>query len=250
MKMIVVITGAGWDPVTEAFTRREGFNIPARTPELFWSVSYDATVISRQAAQFKMLGAQRIFVGMGKPGCSPAITEDHDKKVYNVKLPNYGKSPWTQAQVDYIKQINCSPILIPDSHAKGENCWSTLLRMAPTLLEEPWDRIIISAGDYVFRTAFLQNIVETSTWPLQFWFFTKHSMELLTRDAFLAYTTFLRELPNHRQSTVWSQRANSGLTQTVWGTRKEVFGKMAEDWTEVDPHSWGMTLALVKGDPI
>ena len=248
--MIAVITGAGWDAVTEAFTRRKGFNIPARTPEMFWPVSYDATVLSRHAAQFKLLGAKKVFVGTGCPGCSPVVTEDNQKEVYNVQLPDYGKSPWTQAQVDYIKHIGCEPILMPDPHAKGENCWSTLLRMTPTLLEESWDRIIISAGDYVFRTEFLQNIVETSTWPLQFWFFIKHSMELLTRDAFLTYTTFLRELSSHSQGNVWLQRANSGLPQTVWGTREEVFGKMAVDWTEVDPHSWGMTLALVKGDPI
>ena len=249
MNTIAVITGAGWDPVTEAYTRRKGFDIPARTPEMFWPLGNGTTVLSRQATQFRLLGAGKVFVGTGQPGCSPLVTESHDKEVYNVQLPDYGESPWTQAQVDYIKQIRCEPILMPDPHAKNENCWSTLLRMTPTLLEEYWDRVIISAGDYIFRTEFLQSIAAT-TWPLQFWFFTKHSMEFLTRDAFLTYTTFLRELPNHQQSTVWLQRANSGIPQAVWGTREEVFGKMAEDWTEVDCHSWGLTLSLVEKDPV
>jgi len=249
MKLITVITGAGWDPVTEAHTRAKGYDVPERVPEMFWQFDSGVTVLERQARQFRSLGAEQVFVGTGKPGCSPVVTEDNNREVYGVELPNYGASPWTQGQVDYITGLDCVPLLMPDPHAKGENCWTTLLRMAPVILDESWDRVVISAGDYIFRSTFLKGVLDTE-WPEQFWFFTKHSMELLTRDAFVAYTDYLRGLSNKSQAAVWLHRADNGLPQFVWGTREKVFGEMAKHWTEVDPHSWGLTLELARQDPV
>ena len=248
MKTIIAITGAGWDPVTEARARARGFPIPERTPEMFWSLGTDRTVVSRQMAQFRKLGAEQIFVGMGKPGCSPATVEDHDKKVYGVEISNYGQSPWTKAQVAYITRWGGKPILMPDPHAKGKTCWSTLLKMTPAILAEDWDRIVISAGDYIFRTTFLHSLLEDAKWPSQFWFWTKHSMEFLDREGFMKFTNLLQAAPDWRQSRVWLRRKEWGFPQTVWGERKDVFGWMMRAWIEVDHHAWAAALKLADED--
>lgn len=249
MKTAVAITGAGWDPVTEAKTRERGFFIPERTPELFWPLGDTGhTVLSRLVAQFRKLGVEQFFVGMGEPGCSPVVTEDHNKEIYGVEIANYGQSPWTDSQVAYVIEQECMPILMPDPHAKGENCWSTLLRMAPVLLAEDWDRIVISAGDYVFRAGFLQHLLESAGWPSQFWFWVKHSIEFLDRAGFVTFTDFLRGLPDRRQSRVWLKRETSGLSQTVWGEREDVLAWMIKDWIEVGSHAWGAALELAAED--
>lgn len=250
MKTVVAITGAGWDPVTETRTRERGFGIPERTPEMFWRFSLTHTVLSRLIAQFEQLGASLVFVGMGEPGCSATVTEDHDAKAYGVAVAGYGQSPWTDEQVGYITAQGAVPILMPDPHAKGKSCWTTLLRMAPVILAADWDHIVISAGDYIFRTEFLQHLLEKAKWPSQFWFWTKHSMEFLDRRGFVKFLDFLRSLPDLRQSRVWLRRRETGFPQTVWGKREDVFGRMAEDWMEVDPHCWEKTLVLVKEDPV
>jgi len=247
MKTIVAITGAGWDPVTEVRTRQRGFDIPERAPEMFWDVGGGHTVISRLICQFRGLGAETIFVGMGKPGCSPILVEDKDKRVYGAVVPNYGRSPWTEEQVEYVTDHGAIPVLMPNPSGQGETCWSTLLRMRPIILDEQWDRVVVCAGDYIFRTDFLRRLYREATWPSQFWFWTKHSMEFLDRPGFIMFTDFL--VGGQRQSRVWLKRKESGLPQTVWGKREHVFTWMKKDWMEVGPHVWGAALKLAKEDP-
>lgn len=255
MSITVVITGAGWDPVEEVRTRARGFDIPERTPEMFWPVGDGATVLSRQVAQFTRLGAKLVFVGTGEPGCSPALTEDHDKKVYGAEVPNYGRSPWTEAQLSYICWLGAIPILMPDPHGRRKNCWTTLLRMEKAILAADWDRIVISAGDYVFRTSFLESLVENAKWPSQFWFWAQHSTEFLDRKGFVRFTEYLKNVHTLTQSRVWLERNHQccgahGIPQSVWGTRKDVFDWMMKDWMEVSYHSWKAILELAKENPV
>ena len=250
MKTVVAITGAGWDPVEEVRTRKKGYPIPERTPEMFWQLAPDHTVLSRQMAQwYKKMGVDKVFVGMGNPGCDPTVVEYHDAEVYGVGVSDYGKSPWTDEQVTYVIEQGGFPLLMPDPHAKGQSCWTTLLKMAPAILAEDCDRIVITAGDYVFRTGFLQYLLDWTAWPSQFWFWTKHSIEFLTRGAFMKFLSFLRSLPNQDQSLVWARRGTCAPSK-VWGERKDVFDWMMEDWIEVSHHSWKNILALAEEDPV
>lgn len=248
MSMAVAITGAGWDPVEEARARDRGFDIPVRTPELFWPLGGGHTTLSRMMAQFGLLGADQFFVGMGEPGATSELVEDDQRKVYGAVVPGYGQSVWTDEQVAYVKELGATPMLMPDP--QRERCWGTLLRMAPAMSVRRWERLIVTSGDYVFRTAFLQQLVREADWPSQFWFWAKHSIEFLDRDGFRELLRYAGSLDPLTQGSFWQRRYELNILDSVWGTRVDVFDWMLKDWIEISYHVYQAILDLVAEDPV
>jgi len=250
--VIVAIMGAGWDPVEEARARDRGFDIPVRTPELFWPLGGGHTTLSRMMAQFRLLGVDQFFVGMGEPGATSELVEDDQRKVYGAVVPGYGQSVWTDEQVAYVKELGATPMLMPDP--QREQCWGTLLRMAPAMSVRHWRRLIVTSGDYVFRMAFLQHLVSTASWPSQFWFWAKHSIVFLDRPGFEVFWHFCDSLlPNASQGNFWLHRhilREQGVPHFVWGERRNVFDWMLKDWIEISHHVYQAILDLVAEDPV
>lgn len=258
---IAIITGAGWKPFNEACSKDPDI-VPHRTPELLWPLGDGHTVLSRLAAQFRAIGIQRIWAGVGEPGHSPTrAVEDRQGQAWGFdRLEGYGEPVWTRERISYVESIGVGGFTVRDPHAVGKTCWNTLAEILDYLSEHSWQRLLICAGDYIFKTAYLYRLIREAVYPSQVWLWPKHSVEFLDYQGTEALLGFLSELGTSHQGKVYLSRdqlAQRGVKiidfpcppKSQPEARRQAFRELRQGWFEIGVYVRKMR-EFVAPDPI
>ena len=252
---IAIITGAGWKPFNETNTSDPDI-VPHRVPDLLWPLGDGHTVLSRLAAQFHGVKIKQVIAGVGAPGSSPKAVEDYQQGIWNTDyLEGYKKPVWTQERIDYIESLKVQPALMDDPHARGKTCWTTLIPILEALLKQDgWERLVVCAGDYIFKTAYLHKLIGDAVYSSQVWLWPKHSVEFLNRRGAQIFLAYLAEIDTHDQSKVYQQRnllhrQGVVIVESQPKNRDIAWKELSRYWCEVGTRVRAMH-QFVASDPI
>lgn len=125
---------------------------------------HGGTIVARLATQLRGVGFKPYIV-VGKPGCMFPWHSRVYSEVYGFERDPAidATSPWTQERVDYVAQFG-EVILAPNPDGKA---FTDSACLALEKIGYDWDRLIMSCGDHIYATGFLEDVVERVEWPCQ-----------------------------------------------------------------------------------
>ena len=252
-KTLVAIIGAGWKPCDVA--NAAGNVIPSRTPTLLCPITEDESenVLSRCVKQYQSLGIDSFVAGIGAPGCPTGYIEELHWNRFRVRAAGKGTPVWTEATEWYVQSWGVKTVLMPDPHGEGENQYTTLLRMNDTIRDMEWNTIVLTPGDYVFKTSWLKQLLDKYLGHdvyLSFW--PKHDMIILTRRGYINFIKFVETRNPVLQKRVYLDR---GLLESKYGIKVmeweiNQYKMWFDRWIEYGGSTVHHIRKLVRADPV
>jgi len=247
---IALVLGAGWK-MTSLFTHNSP--IPLYCPELLCPLTEGEIAAQRIAIQLKQAGVKQAYFGVGAEGALyPRWTKSIREQYGFHTEPDPNRSPWTRENREFLAGLG-ELVTIPDPDSG--NCWTTQRLMLEHAMQMPnWERLLVTSGDYIFQTAYLQRLLADAQYPVSFWVKPIHSMEFLDRATVPAFIEYL-----NRERATWDL---GGMV--VWRTRDHLAeagirnvdadpAPSAMQYIELELHRQGNyreVQRLVRADPI
>jgi hypothetical protein len=191
---IALIAGAGWKGGNIEVLLPEG-TIPYRCPEVLFPLPDGNTVLSRMVTQLRRSGVGEIYVGVGNPDCYRTRQLEKtltDRDLVPSGVP--GDPAWTWDRVMQVKRLEVNVVPINNPLSAG-SCLETMSILLSSLISGPQDAVIGLAGDYVFESIFLEELIEFATYPSVCWVLPVHDILFLNAYGARALMHHIRSYP-------------------------------------------------------
>ena len=251
-KTLVAIVGAGWKPCDVA-NAANGV-IPPRVPTLLCPITRDSTVtiLDRYVKQFNHLGITDFIAGIGAPDVPTGYIEELHWERFRVRAAGRGTPVWTSLTQKYVESYGIETVLMPNPHDKGENQYTTLIKMRDAIFAREWDNVIMVPGDYVFTAKWLRMLVKRYLHRnvyLSFW--PKHDMLMADRKGFRRFMLFVESRIPVLQKRVYLDRAVMTKDYSIKVKEWEIneYRMWFDRWIEFGGSTIHYIYKLVEEDP-
>jgi hypothetical protein len=260
---IAVIAAAGWKYGALPSVMPE-WEHDFRLPEPLFPLPDGNTIVQRLVKQLKLAGVSTVVVAVGHP--NDYLSGEIAHKLVNLygTCPGEG-SPWSWERVEHIWEIGALPLLLHNPLSWSRNV--TMRKLLEHIAPRRWDTVLGLAGDYVFETKFLHELIAKAVWPSVHWVIPRHDMLFLDRPGYWRLLTHMQDQGDTASgSSLWRRRAllkargvkSTHALETAWMAYAPWVGhgELSEDTpvkfvdvgTEVI--AWEAAQSIAKEDPV